>query len=95
MGKNGLSLCKTNASGTERFIFLLNQMYKWLTLLHNHFIPSMRITSKERITGKIHKTNDTQKPPILSQKYPTIPLIASYELPNSTGQIHNTIKFAP
>ena len=38
-------------------------MYKWLTLLHNHFIPSMRITSKERITGKIHKTNDTPKTP--------------------------------
>ncbi len=62
-GENGLLLCKTNASDTERFIFLLNQMYKWLTLLHNHFIPSMRITSKERITGKIHKTYDTPKTP--------------------------------
>ena len=47
----------------ERFVYLLNQMHKWLNLLHNHFISSMRITSKERYKGKIHKTYDIPKTP--------------------------------
>ncbi len=47
----------------EQFVYLLNQMYKCLNLLHNHFIPSMRIISKERVKGKIHKIYDAPKTP--------------------------------
>lgn len=30
----------------DRFVYLLNRLYKWVNLQHNHFIASMRLLKK-------------------------------------------------
>lgn len=49
----------------ERFVYLLNQLFKWVNLLHNHFIASMRLIRKERRGRKVIKHYDTARTPYM------------------------------
>lgn len=49
----------------ERFVHLLNQLYKWVNLLHNHFIASMRLLKKEKCGRRIIKRYDKARTPYM------------------------------
>ena len=47
----------------ERFVYLLNRLYKWVNLQHNHFIASMRLLKKETCGRRIIKRYDKARTP--------------------------------
>ena len=49
----------------ERFVYLLNQLYKWVNLQHNHFIASMRLLKKEKCGRRIIKRYDKARTPYM------------------------------
>ena len=48
-----------------RFVYLLNQLYKWVNLQHNHFIASMRLEKKEKCGRRIIKRYDKARTPYM------------------------------
>lgn len=48
-----------------RFVYLLNQLYKWVNLQHNHFIVSMRLEKKEKCGRRIIKRYDKAQTPYM------------------------------
>jgi hypothetical protein len=48
-----------------RFVYLLNQLYKWVNLQHNHFIASMRLEKKEKCGRRIIKRYDKAQTPYM------------------------------
>ena len=48
-----------------RFVCLLNQLYKWVNLQHNHFIASMRLEKKEKCGRRIIKRYDKARTPYM------------------------------
>ena len=48
-----------------RFVYLLNQLYKWVNLQHNHFIASMRLEKKEQCGRRIIKRYDKARTPYM------------------------------
>jgi hypothetical protein len=48
-----------------RFVYLLNQLYKWVNLQHNHFIASMRLEKKEKCGRRILKRYDKARTPYM------------------------------
>lgn len=49
----------------ERFVYLLNRLYKWVNLQHNHFIASMRLLKKEKCGRRIIKRYDKARTPYM------------------------------
>ena len=48
-----------------RFVYLLNQLYKWVNLQHNHFIASMRLEKKEKCGRRMIKRYDKARTPYM------------------------------
>ena len=48
---------------TEEELALLNQIYGTLRLLHNFFLPQMKLSEKTRIGAKVHKRYDEARTP--------------------------------
>lgn len=48
-----------------RFVYLLNQLYKWVNLQHNHFMASMRLEKKEKCGRRIIKRYDKARTPYM------------------------------
>ena len=48
-----------------RFVYLLNQLYRWVNLQHNHFIASMRLRTKEKDGRRIIKRYDKARTPYM------------------------------
>lgn len=48
-----------------RFVYLLNQLYRWVNLQHNHFIASMRLLKKEKDGRRIIKSYDKARTPYM------------------------------
>ena len=49
----------------ERFVYLLNRLYKWVNMQHNHFIASMRLLKKEKCGRRIIKRYDMARTPYM------------------------------
>ena len=49
----------------ERFVYLLNRLYKWVNMQHNHFIASMRLLKKEKYGRRIIKRYDMARTPYM------------------------------
>lgn len=49
----------------ERFVYLLNRLYKWVNLQHNHFIASMRLLKKEKCGRRIIRRYDKARTPYM------------------------------
>ena len=52
-----------------RFVYLLNQLYKWVNLQHNHFIASMRLLKKEKCERRMIKRYDKARPPYMRVRF--------------------------
>lgn len=48
-----------------RFVYLLNRLYKWVNMQHNHFIASMRLLKKEKCGRRIIKRYDMARTPYM------------------------------